>query len=218
MEAGKANIDIAELRRRYTKGGLTEEMLPTDPLQLLREWVEQAVVTGVAEPNAMALATVRKEGIPDVRIVLMKGIEEESVLFYTNYTSQKAADLQAHPHAGCSIWWPELERQIRIRGSVEKVSREQSADYFARRPRESQIGAWASSQSQVVEGREELQRRFRELERRFEGKPVPLPDHWGGFRILVSEIEFWQGRPGRMHDRIRYRKSSEGWTRERLMP
>src|SRR5690625_808312 len=125
-------VDISELRQRYTKGGLTEAMLPENPLVLLRTWVEQALASGVLEPNAMSLATVKKQGIPDVRIVLLKEIEEDSVCFYTNYRSEKAADLEVHPYAACGFWWPELERQVRLKGQVEKVSRQKSADYFSR--------------------------------------------------------------------------------------
>lgn len=212
-------VDLAGLRERYTRGGLLEADLPTDPLLLFRQWITEAVSTSVAEPNAMTLSTVKTDGHPDARMVLLKGIEEGSLLFFTNYESEKARDLAKYPHAAGCIWWPELERQIRFDGPVEKLSRPESEGYFSRRPRESQIGAWASRQSEPIAGREFLQRRVEEMERRFEGSDVPCPERWGGYRILARRIEFWQGRPGRLHDRIRYRLlDGDQWKFERLSP
>jgi pyridoxamine 5'-phosphate oxidase len=209
---------LADLRRRYTKSGLVESDLPDEPMALFSAWFEQALETGVPEPNAMTLATISPEGLPDARIVLLKGVEDESVVFYTNYESQKGLDLAANPVATCVFWWAELERQVRISGEVQKVSEEESTEYFLSRPRESRIGAWTSDQSRPVQNRDELQKRFEELQERFDGQEIPKPDYWGGYALQISRIEFWQGRPGRLHDRIEYRKSGSGWTRRRLAP
>lgn len=212
-------IDLAGLRRTYTRLGLNESELPDEPVALLSRWFREAIETEVIEPNAMSLATIREDGTPDVRLVLLKEVEEHSVTFYTNYRSGKGNDLERHPYTACTFWWPELERQIRLRGPVTRVTREESARYFSTRPRESQLGAWASDQSTPVVDREELERRYREVEERFDGKEVPVPDHWGGYRIRLEEVEFWQGRPGRLHDRIRYERTGDSrWGRSRLAP
>ena len=166
----------------------------------------------------MVLSTVRSDGRPDSRVVLLKGIGESSISFYTNYESEKAVELKETPFASCCFWWPELQRQVRLRGSVVKVSREESAAYFSTRPRESQIGAWASQQSREISSREELEERVRKIEKRFHGKDVPLPDNWGGYRVELDEMEFWQGRSGRLHDRMRYRRRGRNWLRNRLSP
>lgn len=213
-----SELNIADLRRRYTKGGLLEEKLPDKPIPLFKQWMDEAIHSEVMEPNAMALATVDEDNHPDVRTVLLKGIEDRAITFFTNYLSRKARELSKTPYASCVFWWPELERQIRLRGPVGKLSEEVSERYFKSRPRESQIGAWASHQSEVIENREELERKFNEIESRFAGKDVPKPDYWGGYSITPAEIEFWQGRPGRLHDRIRYRKEDQTWNRERLSP
>lgn len=212
-------VDLAGLRERYTRGGLLEENLPLDPLQLLRQWITEAVDSSVAEPNAMTLSTVKADGSPDSRMVLLKGIEAGTLLFFTNYESEKAQDLEENPQTAGCLWWPELERQIRFTGPVERLSRPESEAYFAVRPRESQIGAWASRQSESIASRDVLQKRVEEMERRFKGTDVPCPDQWGGYRILARHIEFWQGRPGRLHDRICYRRVADSnWKRERLSP
>ncbi len=211
-------VNISELRRLYTKDGIVEVDLPEDPLELLQQWVGQAINSQALEPNAMSLATVKKDGHPDVRMVLLKDIGQDSISFYTNYDSGKAEDLENHPVAGCCFWWPELERQVRLKGEVEKTPAEMSKEYFASRPRESQIGAWASDQSSEVESREQLESQFRKYQTKFEGKEIPMPEHWGGYNVILSEIEFWQGRPGRLHDRIRYRMSGNRWERKRLAP
>ncbi len=213
-----ASLNIAELRRSYTKSGLLEEELPSEPVEQIRLWIRQAVESEVLEPNAMTLSTVKEGGSPDSRMVLLKGIEGNSVSFFTNYQSEKATDLEICPKASCCFWWPELERQLRLRGDVERVSRKESAEYFATRPRESQIGAWASDQSKLLQSRNELIQKFSEFEEKFSGSEVPVPDHWGGYRIKLIEVEFWQGRPGRLHDRIRYHKKDNQWNRFRLFP
>jgi len=211
-------MKVWELRQTYRKSGLSEDNLPDTPYRMLTQWMEQAIQAEVTEPNAMSLATVKPDDTPDVRMVLLKEIETEGVTFYTNYHSQKAKDLDNRPHAACCFWWQELERQIRIRGPVERISRELSAAYFANRPRLSQIGAWASVQSQVIGSREVLELAAADQEKRYEDREVPLPDHWGGFRIHFRQVEFWQGRPGRMHDRILYRREDDHWSIQRLSP
>jgi pyridoxamine 5'-phosphate oxidase len=211
-------VNVADLRKQYTKAGLLESGIPENPMSLFKQWFREALESEVTEPNAMALATVTANGTPDSRMVLMKGIEEDSITFFTNYESRKAADLEKIPHASCTFWWAELERQVRLSGSAEKVSVDVSAEYFDSRPRQSQIGAWASSQSRPVSSRKELEELFTRYEKKFDGEKVPKPDHWGGYKIFIREIEFWQGRPGRLHDRIRYTLDQGNWFRQRLAP
>jgi pyridoxamine 5'-phosphate oxidase len=211
-------VNVADLRKKYTKGGLLEENLPDEPMELFRQWLKEAVEAEVPEPNAMALATVSGAGTPNVRMVLLKGIENGSITFYTNYNSRKGKDLSANPSASCTFWWAELERQLRLSGTVKKVPGSVSENYFRSRPRESQIGAAASSQSMPVAGRGELEKAFAAIEQKYEGRDIPKPENWGGFEINIQEIEFWQGRPGRMHDRILYTRSSGKWNRQRLSP
>lgn len=209
---------IAPLRENYTKDGLPDVNLPDEPVTLFRKWFDEAMASQVSEPNAMTLATVDKKGNPNARMVLMKGIGEDAIRFFTNYESTKARELDNNPHVACVFWWPELERQIRIRGSVKKIGSEESAEYFSVRPADSQIGAWASGQSQPVSSRHELEQAFNQARRQFSGKPIPKPANWGGYDLSITEIEFWQGRPGRLHDRIVFRKKLHTWKRERLSP
>lgn len=212
------DIKIADLRKQYKKGGLVDVDLPENPIELFRKWFEEAVESEVVEPNAMALATVTGAETPNVRMVLLKGLDEHSISFFTNYDSRKAKELNAHPVAACTIWWAELERQVRFSGKVEKLTEAESEDYFRSRPRESQIGAWASDQSKPIADRNELEASFKEIEEKFEGGEIPKPDYWGGYKIILETIEFWQGRPGRLHDRILYQQSSGKWNRQRLAP
>ncbi|CAN5355702.1 pyridoxamine 5'-phosphate oxidase [soil metagenome] len=214
----KRNQDLAHLRENYTKSGISDVDLPADPVPMFSRWIEEAINVEANEPNAMSLATVSEDGRPNVRVVLLKGIEGNSLEFYTNYLSKKGKELEKNPRAAVAFWWPELERQVRIRGTVEKLSREENDEYFQSRPRESQIGAWVSDQSTPVESREILKEKTKSVIDRFEGRTVPTPDFWGGYSINIVEIEFWQGRPARLHDRILYTRDKGGWKIERLQP
>jgi len=209
---------ISDLRKDYLLNGLDKSDVMPNPVEQFRAWFEAAVEAGVPEPNAMHVSTVSADGRPDGRIVLIKDVSEGGFVFYTNYESRKGRELTERPVAALTFFYPELERQIRIEGQVEKVSAEESDAYFNSRPRASQIGAWVSNQSRVVDSREVLENRQRELEIQFDGQTVPRPPHWGGFRVVPDMLEFWQGRPSRLHDRIRYRKEGEQWIIERLSP
>jgi len=209
---------IADLRKDYTLNGLDQTDVLSDPIAQFQQWFDAALAANVHEPNAMHLATINAEGRPEGRIVLVKGIDATGFSFYTNYTSQKAASLALNPVASLTFFWPELERQVRIEGRVEKVSAAESDAYFNSRPRGSQLGAWVSHQSEVISGRDVLTSQQETLEAQFAGKPIPRPPHWGGFRVIPDKIEFWQGRPSRLHDRIRYRLTAGTWQIERVSP
>ena len=210
--------DAAGMRRDYSRDGLSEtELAPTWHEQFAR-WFADAASAGLAEPNAVVLATADVEGRPSARTVLLKAHDERGLVVFTNLTSRKGREALANPHASLVFPWVELERQVIVVGTVEQVSREQTSAYFHSRPRSSQVGAWASHQSSVVAGREVLEQRAAELETRFAGAEVPVPDFWGGLRIVAETVEFWQGRPSRLHDRLRYRLDGEQWRVERLSP
>jgi pyridoxamine 5'-phosphate oxidase len=203
---------------RYSTKGLKESDAASDPIEQFRRWYEDpAVKEGMFEPTAVALSTV-SAGRPKSRMVLLKGYDARGFVFYTNYRSAKGAEIARRPQAALLFYWPELGRQVRIEGRVAKVSAPESDAYFASRPRGSQIGAWASDQSSTIASREVLEARMRDLESRFAGGPVPRPSHWGGYRLTPGIFEFWQGRPNRLHDRLRYRRKGRGWVRERLAP
>ncbi len=211
--------ELSQLRQEYVAGGLAEEDLEPEPVAMFRRWLHDVVTAGVHEPNAMVLATVGREGRPSSRMVLLKGLDERGFAFYTNYDSRKGADLAANPHCALLFPWHGLERQVRVEGTASRLTEEENAAYFGSRPRASQIGAWASPQSRVVASRAELDRRYDEVAARFpEGSDVPLPPHWGGYLVVPEMMEFWQGRRGRMHDRLVYRRDAEVWTAARLAP
>jgi pyridoxamine 5'-phosphate oxidase len=189
-----------------------------DPVDRFREWFREAEQAGVEVPEAMTLATADAEGIPSARMVLLKGADEEGFVFYSGYASRKARELEQNPRAALAFYWRPLGKQVRIEGHVERVSEGESAEYFATRPRGSQLAAWASRQSTALASREELERRYREVEREYEGRDVPLPPHWGGFRLRPQAIEFWEHRENRLHDRFRYTRAREGWRRDLLAP
>lgn len=210
---------VANLRRNYTRAGLNENETNPNPLIQFQTWFDQALNAELPEPNAMTLATADGKGTPSARIVLLKGLDETGFVFYTNYQSRKGEQLAENPAAALVFWWAELERQVRIEGNVEKVSQAESEEYFASRPFGSQLGAWASPQSQVIASRSILEEKSWELEQKYANQELPKPPYWGGYRLLPTEIEFWQGRPNRLHDRLRYRQQEDGsWLRERLAP
>lgn len=210
-------MDLADLRTQYRDGTLELDDLDPDPLHQFRTWLADAVAAGLREPNASALATVDADGAPSVRMVLLKGLEADRFVFYTNLESRKAAALAAEPRCGLCLWWDALERQVRVEGRAERVPDASSDAYFASRPRGSQLGAWASAQSRPIEGRAVLEQARAEAEARFP-EVVARPPFWGGYAVAADAIEFWQGRASRLHDRFRYERTATGWTRARLAP
>jgi pyridoxamine 5'-phosphate oxidase len=210
---------IADLRKDYTLQDLNEAEVDPNPFIQFKRWFDQALLSQLAEPNAMTLATATTEGKPSARIVLLKDFDEQGFVFYTNYNSQKGQQLTENPQASLVFWWVELERQVRISGRVEKVSSNQSDEYYKSRPKSSRLGAWASNQSEVIPSREVLEQRMHDLEVKYQNQDVPRPPHWGGFRVVPSEIEFWQGRQSRLHDRLLYTYLGDGsWKIQRLSP
>jgi pyridoxamine 5'-phosphate oxidase len=211
--------DLAELRREYAAEGLCEDDLPADPLAMFRRWMHDTVTAGLHEPNAMVLSTVSASGAPSARMVLLKGLDERGFCFYTNYSSRKAVELAAQPGCALLFPWHPLQRQVRIEGTALRMTPAENQAYFDTRPRASQIGAWASPQSEEVADRAVLDASYDAVASRFgREEPIPVPPHWGGYRVEPHVLEFWQGRPGRMHDRLRYRRTDAGWAVARLAP
>jgi pyridoxamine 5'-phosphate oxidase len=211
-------MDLSELRLSYTQAGLTESEANPDPFHQFEVWMDQAMLSELLEPNAMTLATADSSGQPDARTVLLKSFDREGFVFYTNYQSRKSREIAGNPRACLLFYWGPLERQVRIAGTVSRVPEAESDEYFRSRPIGHQLGAWASNQSAIIEGREVLEEGLAAIAKRFEPGPVPRPPHWGGFRVKPHAFEFWQGRPNRLHDRLEYLPHTEGWTVRRLSP
>jgi len=212
------DYSIADLRLSYTRQQLLETEVDPNPFNQFQIWFDQALSSDILEPNAMTIASATKAGIPSARVVLLKGFDERGFIFYTNYESRKGQELIDNPHAALVFWWGVLERQVRVEGSVEQISDEETIAYFHSRPIGSQLGAWASNQSRVVANREELENRLEQFTQQYDNQEIPRPPHWGGFRVVPHAIEFWQGRPNRLHDRLLYRHQNDTWTIERLAP
>ncbi len=211
-------MDASSLRKEYTRVGLDKADLHPDPIVQFHEWFEKVIDADLHEPNAMILATAYTDGKPSARTVLLKGYDERGFVFYTNYEGRKADEIEANPMCALLFYWGELERQVRIEGRASRLSEEESDAYFAGRPRGSRLGAWASEQSRPVEDRNVLEERVRALEAEYEGREIPRPPFWGGYRVEPEEIEFWQGRENRLHDRLVYRREDGAWRIERLQP
>jgi pyridoxamine 5'-phosphate oxidase len=211
-------MSISDLRQDYRLHGLRENEIDSDPIKQFELWFAQAQAAGGVEANAMTVATASADGEPSARIVLLKGLDQRGFVFYTNYESAKGQDLAKNARAALLFYWPQMERQVRVSGSVAKITREESERYFHSRPLGSQIGAAASHQSEILDDRDALEAEFTRLEKNYAGKNVPLPDFWGGYRVSPEWIEFWQGRPSRLHDRLRYLREGDEWRVVRLSP
>jgi pyridoxamine 5'-phosphate oxidase len=211
-------VALADLRKDYSLAGLTEKDLAKDPFRQFEKWFQEAEAAKIPEPNAMTLATATREGRPSARTVLLKGVDGRGFVFYSNYESRKGRELHENPRAAVVFPWLAIERQVIVEGTVAKVPREESEAYFHSRPRASQLAAWISQQSAVIASRTLLEDSYKALEQKYAGREVPLPPHWGGWRLAPETVEFWQGRRSRLHDRLRYRREKEDWAIERLAP
>ena len=211
-------MPLADLRKDYSLSGLAEKDLARDPFRQFQKWFQEAEAAKVIEPNAMVVSTVSKSGQPSSRVILLKGVDGRGFVFYTNYESRKGREIEANPRVSLLFPWLALERQVVVEGSVTKISREESEAYFHSRPHASQIGAWASQQSTIISGRSVIEDAAKALEKKYAGQQVPIPPHWGGYRVSPESVEFWQGRRSRLHDRLRYRREKDAWIVERLSP
>jgi pyridoxamine 5'-phosphate oxidase len=212
-------MSLADLRKDYALAGLAEKDLARDPFRQFDQWFQEAEAAKITEPNAMTLATATRDGRPSVRTVLLKGVDGRGFVFYTNYESRKGRELDGNPRVALLLPWIAIERQVIVEGPVTRVSREESEAYFHSRPAGSQLSAWVSQQSSIISSRKVLEDAMKAVEKKYAGVPVPLPPHWGGFRVAPETVEFWQGRRNRLHDRLRYRREADGgWSIERLAP
>ncbi|GJM34417.1 MAG: pyridoxine/pyridoxamine 5'-phosphate oxidase [Saprospiraceae bacterium] len=212
-------LNLENFREDYIQSQLDEDTVLVDPFKQFKSWMDQAIEANVFEPTAMTLATCTTEGRPAARTVLLKGVDEKGFLFFTNYHSRKGRELTDHPYAAILFFWKELQRQVRIEGRVEKITPEASTAYFQSRPKGSQIGAWASPQSEIIANREILEAEVKKLEKQYESaEALPRPEHWGGYRVVPDLIEFWQGRSSRLHDRLQYQLLGDDWVIKRLAP
>ncbi|WP_297797577.1 pyridoxamine 5'-phosphate oxidase [uncultured Marinobacter sp.] len=211
-------MDISDMRRDFESEGLERDALDDNPIKQFHSWFDDARAAGILEPNAMSLATTGSDSMPDLRTVLLKYYDDQGFVFYTNYESRKARELAQNPKAALLFPWIALNRQVKIQGTVEKVSKAESLRYFSSRPRGSQIGAWVSEQSKAITSRGLLEQKVAEIKRKFSEGEIPLPSFWGGYRVIPERIEFWQGRPSRLHDRFEYVRQSDGWHIQRLQP
>lgn len=218
MQTTIAVVSLADLRKDYSLAGLLEKDLAKDPFRQFDKWFQEAEAAKLHEPNAMSLATATRDGRPSARTVLLKGLDGRGFVFFSNYESRKGRELDANPQATLLFPWLALERQVIIEGPLAKVPREESETYFHSRPRASQLSAWVSQQSAIISDRSVLEDSMKLLEAKYAGREVPLPPHWGGWRLAPETVEFWQGRRSRLHDRLRYRRGKDGWTIERLAP
>jgi pyridoxamine 5'-phosphate oxidase len=211
-------VTLAELRKDYSLAGLAEKDLARDPFRQFEQWFQEAEAAKIGEPNAMTVATATREGRPSARTMLLKGLDGRGFVFFSNYESRKGRELEANPQVTLVFPWLAIERQVVVEGAVTKVAREESEAYFHSRPRANQLGAWVSQQSAIITGRSVLEESLKTLEQKYAGEEVPVPPHWGGWRLAPVTVEFWQGRRNRLHDRLRYRRVKDGWSIERLAP
>lgn len=210
--------EFHHLRVNYNRSELLESQAGNDPMALFQQWFAEAIADEVEEPNAMVLSTVGLDGFPNSRVVLLKELTAQGFIFYTNFQSQKGQEIAAFPHVSLVFNWLKLQRQVRVRGHVSRLSSAEAETYFATRPVESQLGAWASDQSEIVESRDALEERYRKMAAQFAHQPIPKPPHWGGYAVEATELEFWQGREGRLHDRLQFTQNEGAWVVNRLMP